>query len=81
MKGNWLARAGCWVLFLLTMFLIRLVSLKLKLHPVMPDRPTPALAGHLFVLDRVGRQFPRQAFSQAAVSHGTVSHLVIFHFS
>ena len=26
----------------------------------------------MFVLGRVGRQFPRQAFSQATVSHGTV---------
>ena len=65
--------------FLLTIVLEHLVRLKLKLHPVMPDRPTPdprpqtpILAGHMFVLGRVGRQFPRQAFSQATVSHGTV---------
>ena len=38
--------------------------------------PRPVLAGHLFVLGRVGRQFPRQV-----VSHSVVSHLVIFHSS
>ena len=38
------------------------------------------LAEHLFVLGRVGRQFPRQAVSHDTVSHGAVFPLDDFPF-
>ena len=54
--------------------MIHLVRLKLKLHPVMRARPTPGpkLSRASVCPGLVGRQFPRQAFSQATASHGTV---------